>query len=398
VSHAGPPRDPARRRWLGGALAFAGGTMLPRLGMASASLPPCVPMPPWTQWRAFASRHIQGDGRVVDFSMPDQRSTSEGQSYAMFFALVDNDPVMFERVLGWARHNLMGDRAYERLPAWLWGKAGDGSWRVLDANNATDADLWISYCLLEAGRLWERKGFTSAGMRKLQLVREQVLANVPGLGQMLLPGREGFHREQQWTFNPSYVPLQLLRRFAAADPKGPWNALATNSAKMIAGSAPAGFAADWIGWNGHAFGIDPAKGGTGSYDAIRVYLWAGMLDRADPLRARLLADLSGPQQMLGTQGWLAEKIDVKQGVGTGKAPVGFSAALLPYLAALGEGALLKAQLQRIPLPGTPAANALPYYERTLVLFGQGWLDNRYRFSADGRLLPAWRSKTCSAPT
>jgi len=397
VSQGPTPHDPARRRWLGGALAFAAAAVLAPRARA-VSPPPCKPAAAWPYWQSFATRHIQDDGRVVDFDTPDQRSTSEGQSYALFFALVNNDEVLFERVLGWTRHNLMDSRPQERLPSWLWGRAGDGSWRVLDENNATDADLWIAYALLEAGRLWERPGYVSAGVRKLQLAREQVLADVPGLGPMLLPGRSGFHTGTRWTFNPSYVPLQLLRRFAAVDPKGPWRALVANSARMISGSAPVGFAADWIGWDGKAFGIDPAKGNVGSYDAIRVYLWAGMLDAGEPLRANLLRDLSGPVQLLRAQGEFCEKIDVVSGVGTNKAPPGFAAALLPYLSALDEAALLKKQQQRIPPAGSAAANALPYYERNLVLFGQGWLDNRYRFAADGRLLPAWRSKSCSATT
>jgi endoglucanase len=392
VTHARLPHDPARRRWLGGALALAALGTVP--GARAVSLP--CKKPAWPDWRAFVARHVQDDGRVIDFATADQRSTSEGQSYALMFALIDNDQPMFERVLGWTRHNLMDDQAYERLPAWLWGRAADGQWRVLDDNNATDADLWIAYALIEAGRLWNRAGYTSAGMRKLQLVREQVVVPVPGLGPMLLPGRQGFRNGDRFTFNPSYVPLQILRRFAGADPKGPWRALLTNSAKMIAGSAPAGFAADWIGWDGKAFGVDPAKGGIGSYDAIRVYLWAGMLDRGEPLRARLLQDLSGPMGMLRSDGRLAEKIDTVRGVGTGNAPPGFAAALLPYLSALNETALLKDQAQRIPAATSAAGVALPYFERTLVLFGQGWLENRYRFAADGRLLPAWRTNPCSA--
>jgi len=370
---------------------------LSALPAARAVSLPCK-VPAWPALRAFVARHVQEDGRVVDFATPDHRSTSEGQSYALMFALVDNDPALFERVLGWARHNLMGDQAYDRLPAWLWGRAGDGQWRVLDENNATDADLWIAYALIEAGRLWNRPGYASAGLRKLQLVRQQVLAEVPGLCPMLMPGRTGFRSGDRYTFNPSYLPLQLLRRFAAVEPKGPWRALLANSARMIAGSAPSGFAADWIAWEGGRFGVDPAKGALGSYDAIRVYLWAGMLDAGEPLRARLLQALSGPAAMLREQGHFAEKVDITRGVGSGNAPAGFSAALLPYLAALREDALLKAQAQRIPAERSAAAAALPYYERTLVLFGQGWLENRYRFAADGRLLPAWRTHTCSAKT
>ena len=35
----------------------------------------------------------------------------------------------------------------------------------------------------------------------------------------------------------------------------------------------------------------------------------------------------------------------------------------------------------------PAAEA--YYNQSLLLFGQGWNEQRYRFGKDGQLLPAW---------
>ena len=73
----------------------------------------------WPLWDAFVAKHIQPDGRVVDFLNPDQRSTSEGQSYALFFALVNNDAVLFDKVLGWTRHNLCAGRPDLNLPAWL---------------------------------------------------------------------------------------------------------------------------------------------------------------------------------------------------------------------------------------------------------------------------------------
>jgi endoglucanase len=371
-------------------------------GLAAGSGLPLLAAPagcgPWPAWASFVAKHIQPDGRVVDFATPDQRATSEGQSYALFFALVANDQLLFERVLGWTRHNLCGGRPDLRLPAWLWGRAADGSWRVLDDNSATDADLWIAYALIEAGRLWGRPGYTSAGLQTLKLVQRTEIKDLDGLGPMLVPGREGFFANGRYTLNPSYRPLQLLRRFAALDPKGPWKAIAERTARMIHDTAPVGFVPDWVSWDGHAFGIDPARGNVGSYDAIRVYLWAGMLDAADPLRAGLLRDTGGPLAMLKAQRAFAEKVDTRLGIGSGTAPVGFSAALLPYLSALREPALLKAQAARIPAPAQPDAARLPYYERTLVLFGQGWLDSRFRFAADGRLLPGWRTPACSART
>lgn len=347
----------------------------------------------WPAWQSFLARHAQQDGRVVDLSTSDRRSTSEGQAYAMFFALVANDPTTFEKVLGWSRHNLSGGRPDQQLPAWLWGQGKSGQWGVLDDNSASDADLWMAYALLEAGRLWNRPGYVRAGQRMLVLVREQESAALTGLGTLVLPGARGFVHGGRWRLNPSYLPLPLLRRFAAADPQGDWDGMAARTARMIRDSAPAGLAPDWTVWNGQAFVVDGEKGGVGSYDAIRVYLWAGMTAAGDPLRAGLLASLDGPRQLLRAEGRFYERVDIRTGAGSGHAPAGFAAALLPYLAALGENGLLAAQ--RALIPEGAAAEALPYYERALVLFGKGWQDGRYRFSADGRLQPAWRG-SCSA--
>lgn len=379
-----PAPAPPRRRFLQ-ALAAAGvAAALPLDALAQA----CGT--PWREWRAFVDRHIEADGRVVDHLNTDLRSTSESQSYGLFFALVDNDPILFDRILAWTRRHLCRGRADLNLPAWLWGRAADGQFRVLDNNTASDGEVWIAYALLEAGRLWKRPGLVEAGRQTLALMRTAEVVELPGFGPMLLPGNRGFVQADRWTLNPSYLPLFVLRRFAAVDARGPWARLAERSVAMVRASAPVGFAPDWIAWNGKAFVVDPAKGATGSYDAIRCYLWAGMTDPADPLRRTLLDGLSGPASLLRAKAGFAEKIETRRGVGTGAPSPGFAAALLPYLSALGQPALAKVQLARIPAAGT-----LNYYDRALVLFGKGWMDRRYRFSADGRLLPAW-SSPCSA--
>src|ERR1700753_3405773 len=64
----------------------------------------------WPAYRAFVSRFVQQDGRVVDFSTPAQQTTSEGQSYGMFFALVANDRATFDRLLAWTRTNLAANQ------------------------------------------------------------------------------------------------------------------------------------------------------------------------------------------------------------------------------------------------------------------------------------------------
>lgn len=50
----------------------------------------CRAEQPWPLWQAYGQRMIAGDGRVLDRTAGD-RTTSEGQAYAMFFALVAND-------------------------------------------------------------------------------------------------------------------------------------------------------------------------------------------------------------------------------------------------------------------------------------------------------------------
>ncbi|MCD9027073.1 cellulase [Luteimonas sp. BDR2-5] len=383
---ARPRHDPQRRRAL---------RTLTASVLATLVLPACAEddtCSRWPEWEAFAGRHIEADGRVVDFFNEDLRSTSESQSYALFFALVDNDQPLFERILAWTRRHLSRGRPDLHLPAWLWGRAEDGSWRILDENTASDGELWIAYALIEAGRLWRRPGFVDAGRQILALIRRLAVVDLPGFGLMLLPGVQGFVLPDRWVLNPSYLPLFVFRRFAAVDPGGPWRQLADNSVALIAGSAPAGFAPDWVAWNGQSFVTEPTKGATGSYDAIRVYLWAGMTSPRDPLHKRLLAAIPGPARLIAAQGAFAEKIDTRQGVASGPAPAGFAAALVPYLVASGEPALARRQAALIPTG--PAADALHYYDRCLVLAGKGWMDRRYRFSEDGRLQPAWSPK-CS---
>ena len=103
----------------------------------------------WPMWQQFKAVGME-DGRVVDYSDARAVTTSEGQSYAMFFALVDNDRETFEDMLKWTENNLSYGDITKNFAAWLWGKDGS-EWTILDSNNAVDSDMWLAYCLLEAG-------------------------------------------------------------------------------------------------------------------------------------------------------------------------------------------------------------------------------------------------------
>src|ERR1700677_3436049 len=75
----------------------------------------------WPLWEGYASFAINDQGRVIDRQGGD-RTTSEGQSYGLFFALVANDRVRFDRLQKWTTDNLASGDLGTKLPGWLWGK------------------------------------------------------------------------------------------------------------------------------------------------------------------------------------------------------------------------------------------------------------------------------------
>lgn len=349
----------------------------------------------WPAWDAFVKTQIQADGRVIDHTTSIYQSTSEGQSYALFFALVANDRKTFDTVLKWTADNLCAGNLDAQLPAWQWGRKPDGSYGVIDANSAADSDAWIAYALFEAGRLWQVAQYTNTARSVLARIRTAETADLPGLGPMLLPGPHGFATGNgTWRLNLSYMPLPVLRRFESADSGGPWSNIAAGTVRLAAAASPHGFAPDWLAWRAQGgAGVDAAKGDAGSYDAIRIYLWAGMTSPRDPLAKPLLAALGGMRRAVDAADVPPERVATQTGDLAGSGPVGFSAALLPYLGALGDDAGANAQTRRIAAMQAAAGDAkqaLAYYDAVLQLFGVGWTEHRFRFDEHGRLMPAWR--------
>lgn len=336
----------------------------------------------WPAWERYKTHLINQDGRVIDFSDPRHITTSEGQSYALFFALVANDRDTFQHLLDWTQNNLARGDMGVTLPAWLWGRSDEGGWGVLDDNSASDSDLWLAYTLLEAGRLWDRRDYRVLGTRLAGRIAEQETAELVGFGPMLLPGRVGFTQDDLWRVNPSYLPPQILARLSALG--APWPAIAARTSAMLQETAPLGFAPDWAAWQeGAGWQPDPEHGAAGDYDAIRVYLWAGMLAADFPQREALLAHFAPMHTLTARRGAPPESIDAHSGEHEGTGNISFSAALLPFLAGTPAA---ETQRQRIAA-NPPAPDA--YYSQSLLLFGVGWDEGRYRFAADGTLQPAW---------
>ena len=152
----------------------------------------------------------------------------------------------------------------------------------------------MAYALLEGGRLWHDPRYQKLGTAMVSLIEKQEVVLVPSLGATLLPGPEGFHSDgATWILNPSYLQPSVLSYLAETFPQGPWRAVLTSLPQILAQGSGGGFAMDWVSTDG---GVRPAAtpgqgedktsdhGGqpSGSYDAIRVYLWLGMADPQTP--------------------------------------------------------------------------------------------------------------------
>ena len=348
----------------------------------------------WPEWQRFRQLYVSDDGRVVDASTPERVTVSEGQAYALIFALVANDAASFATVLRWTQDNLAAGDLARSLPAWKWGRAADGGWKVLDPNSASDADLWAVYALTQAARLWHNAGYAQLAHAMSELILRDEVAYVPGLGATLLPGPRGFVAQQTWRLNASYAPLQVLRALAAHSREPMWSDVLESSVRVIVGSAPHGYAADWIGYRAaDGFVADVPSHGVGSYDAIRVYLWAGMLADGDAQAARLNQQLQ-PMAAATAARAPPETIDSNTLELHGEGPPGFLAALLPLLAHFKLTAPLPGYQRRIEAQSL--TDNQHYYSDALTLFGLGWLSGRYRFDRQGELEVGWAGP-CATP-
>lgn len=355
------------------------------VAMAWAQAPKACTDDDWPPWRQAKSALITAEGRVIDESDPRRITTSEGQSYGLFMALVHNEPALFRKLLHWTETRLANGDLGQQLPAWLWGRSDKGTWDVLDSNSASDSDLWIAYSLLEAGRLWNEVGYTLLANQLLMRIAQSEITTLEGLGAVLLPGQHGFRHDSHTRLNPSYLPPQVVKRIADHIRKPPWTDLADNAPDFLLQSSPTGIAPDWVTWTNGRFEAASDIEKQGSYDAIRVYLWIGMLNDQAKEAPALKAHFKAIEQYVDESGRVAERINWMTGEADSRAATGFSAALLPLLQSSPKykGLLEYVQENRQHETG--------YYNTMLTLFGLAWNQGRYRFAADGKLLPSWEA-------
>jgi len=176
-------------------------------------------------WEAFKQGFVEGAGRVVDTGQ-DRISHSEGQGFAMLFAVHYDDRAAFDRLWAWTQKNLqVRDDA---LLAWRW-EAERG---VTDRNDAADGDLLVAWALARAGEKWKSPEHTTAARRIAQDVRAKLLRRTPH-GVVILPGVEGFEKPEGTTINLSYWVFPALPDLDRADPAKEWDELARSGIAIL---------------------------------------------------------------------------------------------------------------------------------------------------------------------
>ena len=368
------------------------------------SLGGCRAQQPWPLWEAYVQHFVDGQGRVIDKSAHD-RTTSEGQAYAMFFALVDNDRSRFDSLLHWTQENLAAGDLTVHLPAWDWGRTETGEWKPRDENSASDADLWLAYSLMEAGRLWHEPRYEKLGRIVAAHIAKQDVVRIPGFGATVLPGPHGFHNDPGvWILNPSYLPLPILVYLHQAIPEGPWGDVLTALPKLVDTKIARGYVMDWIsvdkdGMHAAAPPAEPSSGSrqhtpAGSFDAIRFYLWLGLADPGTPGLKQLISQITGMPVAMESAATPPLEVDGEGKIVFADAPVGFSAAISPFLSAVGMKSQAKSQDDRLAAMKDSASglygHADEYYDQNLVLFSTGFTEQRYRFERDGKLRVKWK--------
>ncbi|MCC5605535.1 glycosyl hydrolase [Nostoc sp. CHAB 5834] len=276
-------------------------------------------------WASYRQRFIQSDGRVIDYEASD-RSTSEGQAYALLRAVLINDPATFALTLNWSENNLqrqVGGKRTDSLWAWKWGRKEDGNWGVIDSNFASDGDIDAITALVLASRRWHQPEYLKLAKLKLQdLWNLSTISKTQGK-RYLLPGPVAAFVPDASTIylNPSYFAPYAFRIFAQVDPQHDWLSLVDSSYQVLEDSAKlskVGLPSDWVALNTKTgqYQTLPASSSLKSlysFDSYRVW-WRLSLDAAwfkSPQAQRYLVTSTQHLQKLWSKQSIPARIDLQ---------------------------------------------------------------------------------------
>lgn len=263
-------------------------------------------------WADYRKAFVTADGRVVD--PRSGHTTSEGQAYALARATWADDRASFALVRRWTRDHLQGGDP-SKLPAWQWGRRPDGSYGVLDASPAADADQWLAWSLLLGADRW-RDPELAAEARGLVDAVWRGHGAVVGAHTVLVPGPWALERDPV-EYNPSYFLPFVLRDFAAIDPVHPWRAVLDDGYALLGDAMRDGrLPPDWMWLDAKGQRVPQPEGNARhapdqfGFEAMRIP-WALAADAAwhgDGRALGLLANFAALEDDWRTRGLLGARL------------------------------------------------------------------------------------------
>jgi len=248
-------------------------------GACNSSAP--VPVPD-AEWGLYKQRYISPEGRVIDTGNVDV-SHSEGQGIGLLLSVHNKDRAAFDKIWQWTRANLQtrGDKLF----IWKWTPGPNGG-ATADRNNATDGDIFIAWALYRAGRQWNEARLLEAGKGISREIRAKLLRQSP-YGLLLLPGEQGFVKDDRVTVNLSYWMFPALQELNQLDPAPEWGQLIESGLKLLQTGRFGRWQlpSDWLRL-GDKPELAPDFKPQFGYDAVRIplYLIWAKLDNPDNLK------------------------------------------------------------------------------------------------------------------
>jgi endoglucanase len=247
-------------------------------------------------------------------------SHSEGQGYGLLLALMNGDRKTFDRVVEWTVGNLQVRR--DALFAWGWGKRHNGTWTIIDYNNATDGDILIALALVSAGKKWNHEPYTKLARKIIRDIRT-LLAIKKNNMSFLLPGYYGFAEKSGLVFNTGYLIFPAFTRFSVVDDAGFWTRIYNDGLKILKKARFSRFnlPSDWIHIQNGNVSVFTPKSPYFGYEAIRIPLYMIWDDNGEQLKA-----FSKYLKFVQKSNYLPNRVNLVDGsISVDKAPAGFYA-------------------------------------------------------------------------
>ncbi|KAB2833294.1 MAG: hypothetical protein F9K48_08740 [Candidatus Brocadia sp.] len=184
-------------------------------GCSDMKISPEKPLETW--WKSYKNNFILPDGRV---QRPEHEydTVSEGQAYAMIFAVFMNDKETFDLVFRWTEEHLSrGSKHGDSLLAWHWKGGVVNDWMA-----ASDADCDYAFALLLASYQWKGQPYREKAIQVINDIMRLETVRGVDYRRFFLPGLWGREKGGRLIQNPSYYSPAAFRLFYETTQDSQW--------------------------------------------------------------------------------------------------------------------------------------------------------------------------------